>query len=68
MTRSIKARANKRRSAKRIWNSLVQKLSNKTTPELTIDEYDVSVFYSPDEEDRHERHMKGIREAQENKL
>jgi len=64
MARSIKARATKRRSARRVWNFLVQKLSNKTTPELTIDEYDVPVFYEEDADDRHERHMKAIREAQ----
>lgn len=69
MARSIKARATKRRGARRLWNNLVQKLSPKPIiPELTIDQYDVPIFYAPDEEDRHERHMKSIRDAQRREL
>lgn len=69
MARSIKARASKQRNLRRVWNSLVEKLSIKPIePEITIDEYDVPVFYTPDEEDRHERHMKSIRETQQRQL
>lgn len=44
-----------RRNAKRVWNHIVAKLSSKTM-EVDIPE--------EDEWDRHERHMKPIREAQ----
>ena len=50
-----KAKAIKRRNSRRLWNHLVAKLSSKTTEELPIEE---------DAWDRHERHMKPIREAQ----
>ena len=69
MARNIKAKASKQRNLRRVWNSLVEKLSIKPTePELTIDEYDVPIFYTQDEEDRHERHMKAIRAAQQRQL
>ena len=44
----------KRRNARRLWNHLVAKLSSKTIDDLPLEE---------DAWDRHERHMKPIKEA-----
>ena len=56
---TVKQRANKRRNNKRVWNALVRKLSTETIP---------PIFYEEDAEDRYERHMKPIREAQAHQL
>lgn len=61
---TIKQRANKRRNANRVWNSLVAKLSSKTTEQPTIP----TIFYEEDAEDRYERHMKPIRMASNNRI
>jgi len=53
--RKVLANAIKRRNARRLWNHLVAKLSSKTIDNLAPEE---------DAWDRHERHMKPIREAQ----
>jgi len=54
--RTIKQQWANRRNAKRVWNGIVRKLSGKSI------EPDV-----PEEDawDRHERHMKPIRQAQQ---
>ena len=56
------------RSAKRVWNHIVAKLSSKSILEVaepTIDELaGIKIFTEQDEEDRYERHMIPIREAQ----
>tara|TARA_R100001463_G_scaffold112468_1_gene167516 strand:- start:5338 stop:5523 length:186 start_codon:yes stop_codon:yes gene_type:complete len=53
--RKTLANAIKRRNARRLWNHLVAKLSSKPIDDLPLEE---------DAWDRHERHMKPIREAQ----
>ncbi len=63
MRRSAKIKANnRRRSSKRVWNYLVKKRSNKST----VSEQQPIIFFEEDAEDRFERHMKPIREAQKN--
>ena len=57
--KNAKQRANKLRNARRVYNGLVAKLSTETIP---------PVFYEEDAEDRYERHMKPIREAQAQQL
>ena len=56
------------RSAKRVWNHIVAKLSSKSILEVaepTIDELaGVTIFTQQDEDERYERHMIPIREAQ----
>ena len=60
MRRSAKIKANNnRRRNRRVWGLVVAKLSTETTP---------PVFYEEDAEDRYERHMKPIREAQAQQL
>ena len=60
MKRSAKIKANNnRRRNRRVWNGVVSKLSTETIP---------PVFYEEDAEDRYERHMKPIREAQAQQL
>ena len=54
-----KAQANRRRRARRVWNSLVAKLSSY--PNL----YSQTPVPEEDACDRHERHMKPIRQAQQ---
>ena len=61
MRRSAKMKANKKRRGRRLWSFLVRKLTNKSEPELTIDDYDVPIFYEEDPDARFERHMKAIR-------
>jgi hypothetical protein len=53
--KNAKQRANKMRNTRRVYNGLVAKLSAETIP---------TIFYEEDAEDRYERHMKPIREAQ----
>ena len=74
-----KAQANRRRRARRVWNSLVAKLSSypnlfsqtpvverKSLPSAVDDAADVTSGYNPEDAwDRHERHMKPIRQAQQ---
>ena len=56
------------RNAKRVWNHIVAKLSSKSILEVadpTIDELaGITVFAEENAEDRYERHMIPIREAQ----
>tara|TARA_A100001011_G_scaffold395284_1_gene489834 strand:+ start:267 stop:563 length:297 start_codon:yes stop_codon:yes gene_type:complete len=80
MTRKrTKAQANNRRRARRVWNNLVAKLSSypnlfsqtpvmerESLPSAVDDAADVMSGYSPEDAwDRHERHMKPIRQAQQ---
>ena len=74
-----KAQANNRRRARRVWNNLVAKLSRypnlfsqipvverKSLPSAVDDAADVMSGYSSEDAwDRHERHMKPIRQAQQ---
>ena len=57
--KNAKQRANKARNSRRVYNGLVAKLSTETIP---------PTFYEEDAEDRYERHMKPIREAQAQQL
>ena len=57
--KNAKQRANKARNSRRVYNGLVAKLSTETIS---------PVFYEEDAEDRYERHMKPIREAQAHQL
>ena len=57
--KNAKQRANKMRNTRRVYNGLVAKLSAETIPPK---------FNEEDAEDRYERHMNPIREAQAQQL
>ena len=77
--RKTLANAIKRRNARRLWNHLVAKLSSypnlfsqtpvverESLPSAVDDAADVMSGYIPEDAwDRHERHMKPIRQAQQ---
>ena len=67
-SRIAKKQQSHARNAKRVWHHLVAKLSNKSMlgeAEPTIDELaGIKIFVEEDAEDRYERHMIPIREAQ----
>ena len=75
MTRNSRFKNNiaKQRRSRRVYNAIKKKLGFGT-PELTIDElanYEIkpaqsfTIFTQEDEDDRFERHMKPIRQAQQ---
>jgi hypothetical protein len=67
MARNIKANAAKRRRSNRVWSLLKSKFGSEKTIEPTIDDMgNYAPFVEEDAEDRYERHMKPIREAQQN--
>ena len=64
----------KQRRSRRVYNALKKKLGFTSEPEFTVDElanYDIkpaqsfTIFTQQDEDDRFERHMKPIRQAQQ---
>ena len=60
--RQLQQRSLSRR--RQIWNFVVDKLSSKTTAELTIDEYDVPIDLSKPIEWKKHRFMDGDRRQQ----
>jgi hypothetical protein len=74
MRKRFKSNLRKQARSRRVYNAIKKKLGFGT-PELTIDQlanYDIkpmesfTIFTQQDEDDRYERHMKPIREAQQN--
>ena len=66
--RKIKTSSNLRRIRRQaVWNLIKRKFWEEPVENLTVDQYDkpFTIFSQEDEDERYERHMSPIREAQE---